>query len=71
MGEKLVWGWREVLKGAGMILAIGIAWGTLMSGIRGTHDDLKQMEARTAAVEKYLISVSKGQFIPATQDDPR
>jgi hypothetical protein len=62
------WRWPELLKGAILLFSIGLAWGTLMMSIRGIHSDMVQVESRTEQIEKYLITKTKGDFVPADPD---
>lgn len=59
--------WRrsELVKGAILFFSIGMAWGTIMLSVHSVHADILSLESRTAQMEKYLISQSKGNFVPA------
>jgi hypothetical protein len=62
------WNRSEIIKGIITIFFIGAAWGSLMFNQRAIHSDIRQIESRTAAIEKYMIVKTKGDFVPAIPD---
>lgn len=47
-----------------IVFAIGVAWGTLMIGIRDIRSDISTMNSRVTNIEKFLIPETHGKFVP-------